>query len=178
MANEDLRFALEAYKAERKREAWKRDLSKASRLSISDCAFLAPDQTCQLRKKFFDIVKGENVGFRKCWPDSEKNRLSDYVGYLAASIEDSFAVLFNSQDAFFGAVRVPVATVLQNLYPVWRVVEEDIALASEDMVTGLCIERGFYDENGMYVKDGVYELVAWGRFADTLNQYGAERDRR
>jgi hypothetical protein len=48
---------------------------------------------------------------------------------------------------------------------VWSVVEEDLCLATNDLEHGICLEEGFYDNMGNYVKDGIYELATWGDFS-------------
>lgn len=165
MDNKDLRFALDSHKANKMRESWKTDLSKACATSINDDSFLDLERTSQLKEAFFSVVKDRSVGLRMCWPTSEREHLNDYLNRLAGAVGTGMAILFSSQDRFFGAVRVPVGEVLRNLFAVWQVVEEDIALTAEDMVSGLCVEKGFYDDSGQYLKEGVYELTAWGSFA-------------
>ena len=57
MHNDNLRFALNASKANKVRECWKKDLSTALGHPVIDEAFLAIERTAELKKLFFSIVR-------------------------------------------------------------------------------------------------------------------------
>lgn len=76
-------------------------------------------------------------------------------------------VLFHSCDKFIGAVRLDAAAIASALEAVWRVAEEDLCVATPDLSSGFCLEENYYDGDGAYVPDGVFELTAWGDFATT-----------
>ncbi len=165
MNDNDLHFVLDSHKANKTFEDWKMNLSRACGISINDESFLNLSQTSRLKNVFFDKIKSGSVSFHIFWSASEQCQLGDYLNHISNLIGTRMAILFNSQDRYYGAIRLPIETVTRNLFAIWQVVEEDIAMATEDMESGLCIEKGFYNKVGEYEKEGTYELTAWGLFA-------------
>jgi len=165
MHDKDLQIALNAHRINKLRENWKGDLSKACGLPISDESFLGIEETVQLKKSFFDVVKKKHSTLSICWDCNEQNYLLDYLNLLETTIKYDRVILFHSQDEFFGAVQIAMAAVLRNPLAVWQVVKDDLALASDNISSGLCVEKGYYELDGKYVAEGVYELTAWGAFA-------------
>lgn len=88
-----------------------------------------------------------------------------FVAKIRSAVPDQSMILFHELDDFYGAVRVYASWVLSDPLAVWAVTHGDLALAADDLSTGICIETNFYDWNGQHVPEGVYELTAWGDFA-------------
>lgn len=103
---------------------------------------------------------------RRHWPRSSFQDLADALKDLCIEIRLTPVVLFSSVDDVIGAVQLPANMALLNFPAVWEVVEQDFRLTTPDLQNGLCVEVNFYDTNGDYIKEGIYELVAWGMFAN------------
>src|SRR5207249_3292230 len=110
------------------------------------------------------LKKGRGI-VRVNWP-------KESIGALAISLKLSLIepstplVLFSSVDEYIGAIRLPAGVVLTRFQAVWEVVEEDFLVSTLDLGSALCVELNFYDVEGRYVRDGVFEVAGWGVFAD------------
>lgn len=144
---------------------WSRSLSAACDVAISANSFLSIERTEELKRAFFTKVKMEGQAIKAWWEKQEKEILSAHLLDMCVHVRTLPVILFSSVDQFVGAVRVPADCVLRNAMAVWEVIKEDLSLATEDLQHGLCLEENFYNLSGEYVREGLYELTAWGVFA-------------
>ena len=81
--------------------------------------------------------------------------------------EDGFRTRhsFQNVDKFIGAVRLSANEVLNHCQALWTLVKEDLAVATVDAADGLCLEENVYKADREYVKEGIYELTAWGKMS-------------
>ena len=76
-------------------------------------------------------------------------------------------VLFSDVDEYIGAARVRTDAVLEHPMRIWEFVGNDLALATADLSSGLCVEINSYTSEGDYRRDGIYCFTGWGFFAVT-----------
>jgi len=148
---------------------WSRSLCAACGVEISASSFLSIKNTEELKSAFFTKVKTEAEAIKAWWEKHETETLSVHLLDLCVDVGALPVILFSSVDQFAGAVRVPADCVLRNAMAAWEVVKEDLSLATEDLQHGLCLEENVYTYSGEYVREGLYELTAWGVFARGRN---------
>jgi hypothetical protein len=144
---------------------WSRSLSAASGVEISASSFISVERTEELKRAFFAKVKSEDRAMKASWEKDERETLLAHLLDTCVDVRTLEVILFNCLDRFVGAVRVPADCVLRNAMAVWQVVKEDLSMMTEDLQHGLCLEENFYAPSGEYVREGLYELTAWGKFA-------------
>ena len=71
-------------------------------------------------------------------------------------------------DKYIGALIVNLEPILCHLEAVWDLVKEDLCVATPDIASGFCLESNFYDKNGDYISEGIFELTSWGEFTAKL----------
>jgi hypothetical protein len=167
MTDKHLHSKLNAYQANKMRSDWMKSLAKACGQPIDDSAFLPLDQTKKLKDDFFAIVKEKRNDAKQWWKISEKQQMQSFFANLAQIVGDHLVILFSFEDKNFGAVRIPASCIIRNPIQVWQITKEDLAFAFEDLSSGICLEQNFYEADGKYVAEGIYELTAWGIFART-----------
>jgi hypothetical protein len=143
---------------------WSRSLSAASGIEIRSDSLLSIEQTQVLKRAFFIKVKSESQRRRLTWERPAWEHLLAHLLDVCINVRTMPIVLFSSIDQFIGAIRLPADCVLRNVLAIWEVVGEDLSLTTDDLQHGLCLEENFYTPSGDYMKEGVYELIAWGRF--------------
>jgi hypothetical protein len=166
MKDNHLESALKSNRAKQILGQWKAALSSACAIQLSNDDFLGPEETAILKAQFFSKVRhegGDTVNLN--WPKGRLREVLDYLEDICIEVGESPVVLFSSVDHLIGAVRVPADRVLGNAMSVWEVVKNDLCLATEDLAGGLCVEQNYYDLQGEYVAEGVYELTGWGDFS-------------
>lgn len=124
--------------------------------------FLSLQETEALRAVFFAKV-GQGAASRRFWPIAALPEIATILRDLAQEVAGVRVVLLNRADRHIGAVNVPVEHVLEHAVAVWNVVEEDLCIMTPEIHDGLCLGLEYYDEAGSYVREGIYELCAWGR---------------
>jgi hypothetical protein len=166
MNSRDLKRSLRKNYGRRSLAEWSRLLSLACCVDSTTTSFLSIEETEELKKAFYRVVRDQVKTSRSFWQDSHRDGLAAHL--LADSIiaQDIEIIMFSHMDQFVGAVRVPAVSVLRNAMAVWQVVGEDLSLATHDLQNGLCLERNFYTAEGAYVSSGIYELSEWGIFAE------------
>jgi hypothetical protein len=144
---------------------WIATLEHACGVAPKNDDFVGLTETLNLRKRFFERVKsgveGSHFYLRVGSFDELKQRLKS----LGHRLGPRPLILFSSVDRLIGAVRIPAISALENAEAVWEVVGEDLSLTSADLVDGLCVEKNYYGGNGRYVKEGIFEITAWGKLA-------------
>jgi hypothetical protein len=143
---------------------WKTALEEAINQSVSLDSFLDIGETEQLRADFFDKVRLHNHEHQFVTKDNLGKMLSE-LHLSIARYGGRRVVVFHSNDKYIGALQVDAEVIAHALEAIWRVVEEDLCVATIDLSGGFCFETNYYDEFGEYVPDGVFELTAWGDFA-------------
>lgn len=165
MRDRDLHNSLAAYKASKVRSDWLCALSTACGNDIGENAFLDVSKTRALKIEFFAMVKGRRDAVHLCWVREGIDGMRRDLDRLRGFSGDSPVILFNSNDSYYGAVWVRLAWIVRDPLSVWEVTGEDLSFTVEDLSSGFCLERNYYDLEGKYVAEGVYELTAWGSFA-------------
>jgi hypothetical protein len=168
-ANPKLDLALRKNRGEKMRRDWVARLKQASACNISPEHFLPLEQTESLKKVFFEKTMAKDV-MRQHFASGSLDKLADALMNLSISARLMPVILFSSVDQYLGAVQLPASVALSNFLAIWKVVEEDFCISTLDSKNGLCLERNFYDEGGNHVKDGVYELIAWGLFGNVAQE--------
>lgn len=143
---------------------WKMSLEEALNQRVATEQFLDIEETEQLRIAFFNVVRQHNRDHRFATRDALGQLLSEIEQVLARGGERA-VVLYHRYDKFIGAVRLDTRAIASALEAVWRVAEEDLCVSTPDLNNGFCLEENYYDECGIYVPVGVFELTAWGDFA-------------
>jgi hypothetical protein len=160
----DLEIGLRKNLGKRLARDWLASLSEACGTVIADTSFLSLEKTEKLKTAFFARVKTESKDVSLCWRREDEDTPASHLRDLCADVRGLPVILFSSVDHLVGAARVPADLILRNAMSVWKVVEEDLSLTTEDLQHGLCLEANFYTPSGEYVRTGVYELTAWGAF--------------
>ena len=143
---------------------WIKAFEAAAKVTITPDNFLDLDKTEELRISFFDHVRNFEGNPQFASTSALRDLKLDLQNRL--SQVDNFEVaLFHSMDQFVGALLTQVNIILNNLEPIWGVVEEDLCLATLDLTSGICLEQNFYGPNANYFPDGLLELTCWGKFA-------------
>lgn len=165
MADPKVTSRLDAHRALRDRASWIKRLSEACATTIAHKAFVDPHQTADLKRRFFERVGQSASAERLFLPVNEMDRAVTCLDGLGRRLSGDRVLLFHSMDAYLGAVALPAAAVLRNAVKVWDVVGEDLCIATEDISSGLCLEKNWYDDHGEHSADGVLELTTWGKLA-------------
>jgi hypothetical protein len=139
-------------------------LSEACGVKVAAQSFLSIQQTEELKKPFFTRVRDERERPMPYWQKQDRACVVAYCHDLGRDIGPHPVILFSSIDRYVGAVRLPADSILQNAMSVWSVVKDDLSLATEDLQNGLCLEENFYTPGGEYMRDGIFDLTAWGIF--------------
>jgi hypothetical protein len=145
-------------------------LSQAFDVEVCASSFLSIEETGELKTAFYSIVRDERRAVRTFWRKTQSDDLIAHLLEMRKIARSPNAIVFSSVDRFIGAVRVPADCVLRNAMVVWQVVGEDLSLATDDLHDGLCLEETFYTAGAEYVREGLYELTAWGVFAIRCEQ--------
>src|SRR5262249_16712533 len=127
---------------------WSRALSHACGVEIERNFFLPLETTEELKREFFARVKSRSQASKLWWESNDGSNLLAHLLDLSIDARTTPVILFSSIDLFVGAVRVPADCVLRNAMTVWKVVMEDLAIATEDLESGLCLERNLYNAVG------------------------------
>jgi hypothetical protein len=135
---------------------------------LTDADLLDLTETAELRASFAHHLMNLPPHLREDWAICEGDALFVTLRDYAPRLRDLFAVLFGSFDEYVGAIRVPASSVLANARDVWQATEQDLALTTLNLDSGICLERNFYDTHGSYRASGVFTLAAWGRFHELL----------
>lgn len=167
--NEHIRERRELLQRESKgrniRPDWIQKMNSACGVLLTEDKFLPLDVTAQLRERFFDKVRSNDL-FHKWFSATQLDDLVGHLCQLQTLLKNPREViLFHSKDTFLGVVKIDIRVVLSNIKAVWEVVEDDFSLSTPDVTSGICVEHGFYNEHGNYVSDGAYELTTWGVFS-------------
>ena len=157
---EQIEQLLKTNKARLIRDSWVGHLIQATGALATDLSFVDVQVTLGLKVAFFEKLKSGRVDFHRYWP---REKFADILDLLSPlTLPDQKMVLFSSVDEYLGAVQLPIRLVLNNVAAVWRVVEQDLCVISDGGQSGLCLEENYYDSEGTYIKEGIYELTAWG----------------
>jgi hypothetical protein len=149
------------------RSTFLRDLSMSCGVEVDEIHFLNVEDTQSLKAEFIEKVKSSVGTFHDHWPKQDWMKLASTLENLATSLGDQSVVLFSNVDQYIGAVRIQARYVLLHPEATWRVVGEDLSIRS-DHDGGLCLEENFYTRCGEYLREGVYEVTAWGNLRPSI----------
>jgi hypothetical protein len=143
---------------------WLASISEALAMTVSKEHFLTRQETAALKTRFFDqVILRQQNREEVYYSVEDKETLSAAMHQLADTVVDLPSVLFSDVDRYIGAVRLPAGVILRNAFRVWELVKEDLSFVTEDLESGFCLEYNYYDDTHEFVKEGAYELTAWGR---------------
>jgi hypothetical protein len=143
---------------------WIAALKEACGFEATPENFLTLEETEELKRKFFERVKSKNNCFHRYWPQEALRDIASLLKGLGPAAYSTTVALFSNVDKYIGAVSLPAGRVLSNPEAVWKVVDEDLSITTLDLQHGLCLEYNFYTDGGEYIREGFYELTAWGVF--------------
>ena len=139
---------------------WVRKMEGICRKRITAADFIGLEETEFLRDSFFDKVRNSDQSL--FYLKKDFNKITRQLKAIEKQLGSQSIILFHSNDKFIGALRVNSHCVLENVEKVWALVEEDFSIATEDLKSGLCLEENYYDREGNFFPDGLYELTIWG----------------
>ncbi len=143
------------------RDRWLNDLALACGTPVTSADLIDLTETARLKNSFTAKLADKDS---PCWKAQwTKNCESDAYRVLAALGTQGIGikfVLFSSVDDLIGACVVDASAVLEHAADVWKVVKNDLNLATADLAAGVCLESNYSSEQGGYLLD----LSAWGRF--------------
>jgi hypothetical protein len=128
---------------------------------------LSLEATEQLRVEFVNRMQSGAICYRE-WPVHRKDNLTGFLRALSRNVGSLEVVLFSDVDEYIGAASVRSDAVLENATDIWEFVGNDLAFATLDLSSGLCVEMNYYTSEGAYRRDGVFSFTGWGVFAVTL----------
>lgn len=161
----DLELALRENRGRRLIADWSARLSGACGHEISASSFLSIEKTEELKVAFFTKLRDGTEALKVNWIKQEQTELLTHLLDVSVAVGALQVVLLSSVDRFIGGVYLPANCVLRNVMATWKVVEEDLSMATEDLQHGFCLEENFYTPAGHYVAEGIYDISAWGAFA-------------
>lgn len=146
---------------------WLAKLAKACNCKVSSENHLSLEETRRLKTAFFqraEQASQRSTCLHHFWPHSNFENVEALLRDVGISVGQIRVILFSSVDSEIGTVSLPADAVLSNPKAIWDVVEEDLAITTPSLQDGLRLEFNFYSEEGEYIKEGLYELTAWGIF--------------
>lgn len=167
--HDQLEAALRKNQGEQIRDNWLKKISDACDVNIGLNELLNIKETEGIKKRFFDKVKIMSQINCLEWPRDSFKEVILYLNKIILSNICMEVILFSSVDRYIGALRLPLKYLLNNIEKIWGVVEDDLSVASIDLEHGVCLELNFYRCDGIYIKDGIYQLTAWGVFQDHIS---------
>jgi len=147
---------------------WSRRLSKALNYEIGPEHFVPLDRTQNLKAGVFERLRTKEGTVCVTSSKISLDEIAAILNGVSLILQSTLVLLFSSVDQFIGAVQLPANVLLPHFKQVWQVVDEDFIVVTNDAMSGLCIERNFYDKNSSYVREGVYEVFIWGEIAQSL----------
>jgi hypothetical protein len=159
-----LETLLRENKASLIRERWLADLSQATELQTSALSLVDVETTVTLRKTFFQRIKSGSIDLHRYWPKENLADVLSFLSPLAREIGSEQVTLFSNVDQYLGAVQLPAGPVLRDISRVWKAVGQDLSMTTGSGDDGICLEENYYDSDGNYIREGIYELSAWGLF--------------
>jgi hypothetical protein len=145
---------------------WLERFNSVTGTPLSPGALLSLDATEQLKRAFVNHLRSGEFHYRE-WPTAQKDDLLGFLRGLSRHVGSLDVVLFSDVDEYIGAARVRTDAVLEHPMRLWEFVGNDLALATPDLSSGLCVEMNYYTSEGEYNRDGIYSVTGWGAFGVT-----------
>lgn len=123
--------------------------------------FLAAGDSEAVEARFFEVLRRGVPYERNLRPDELSGVAVALQGLPEAALERA-AVVFSPAEGVLGAFVSSCAEVALKLEGLAEFAGYELCVTSLDAAHGLCIERGFYDEQGHSIPEGVLLLRAWG----------------
>ena len=167
MKSKPIDIALRKNKGARILPGWISSFCQITGASITNADFLFLEETDILRNIFAQNVKKAGA-LHIYWPiNTSYPEIERTICHLAEQRER--IVLFHKADSQIGALFLSVNDILKNTDNLRELLGGDISFITKDGTNGLCLERTFYDGKGGYIADGIWELTAWGLFAQVVS---------
>jgi hypothetical protein len=152
----------------RLRPEWVASFRRVTGTTLNDTDFLTLEESDTLRNAFAMNAKAPETTHRY-WP--ARTSFSEIVRAIVGLAEHPEpVVVFHRADSQIGAILLPPDEVLKDAENLRELLGGDISLMTKDARNGLCLEKTFYEADGEYVTDGVWELTAWGGFARSVSE--------
>lgn len=143
----------------RLRPEWILFFLRITGMRLKDTDFLSLEETDTLTSVFAKKAKA-SYSTHRYWPANTPWReIDDTVVNLVE--KQQLFIVFHRADAQIGALVLSAKEIL-NYTENLRELLGDISLMTKDGSKGLCLEKPYYDSNGDYVAEGVWELTTWG----------------
>lgn len=166
--NPQLALALRKNRGKQIRPDWIVRLKQACGYEVPSESFLSLETTETLKSDFLAQVRRHQASGRQYWLGGACDRFANCLNKLGLELGSKRLVLFSSVDEYLGAVELPAAVITSGFRAIWDVVEEDFCVTTADLKDGLCVELNFYDADGKYVQEGVWEVTCWGAFEEVV----------
>ena len=182
--SERLRRGLRQYKGERLRRPHADILAQSVGMEVEEAAFLDVDETKAILKRFVVEIHAADARARLqaadveycSWPAQDHATPAQLAGRLQVvghSWAGKLVLLLPKQD-LTGAIELPGDVILANVLPLSEAMAEihgarfDIRAITHDASSGLSWAFNYYDRRDEYVRDGVWEMLAWGLIGSNL----------
>ena len=157
----DLASALRRNRGKALLTGWHDEFRAVTGFKLSAAALLTLEATDQLKEALVARLQSPDASYRE-WPAEQSEQVVAHLHVLARHAGSSQVVLFSKVDEYIGAARVGADAILREPMRLWEFVGNDLTLVTEDLASGLSVERNQYTRGGDYVKAGVYALTTWG----------------
>ena len=162
---------------------WIRTFKKICGINVTVDDFVHLEKTERLKREFYSMVRERSLDSRFVL-NKDFDELIEEFEEIAQCKGKQIVLLFHKMDEFIGALRLTRNGAFNNAQSIWHIADEDFALATSDLKSGICLEKNFYDRSGNYFANGIYELTAWGEFnhlwkrpaSEGLRQEGQSND--
>lgn len=140
---------------------WIRNFKSVCNLSVTADDFLELEETERLKTEFYGKVRDSEQEPSFILKE-EFDKLLTELEELGKQNDGQIVFIFHDMDRFIGALKLNCKVVFEHVNAIWSITKEDLSVVTSDLKNGLCLEKNYYDQYGSYVKEGIYELTAWG----------------
>ena len=150
----------------RERHEWLRAFAERGGLSEDECAWLSLEESDVLTSQLTALLTNNDDRLRRLNPATDRipSLFQDFKK-LGSLMQGETLTLIPMESSIVGVLRVPAPVILHTAEKLYDFLDQYLSLATVNLKDGLVLERDFYDLTGAYVRDGVYGLTLWGRFA-------------
>jgi hypothetical protein len=135
-------------------------------IEVTPGDFLGLEEAEELVQAFYDRFRRSEPVRRDAWPATARSQVAQLLSDLASRVAALPIALFRSRDDLTTAVVIPAHLALMQIPESVQRGEEDLSLTTIDLKHGLRLELNWYNDEGEYAPEGIYELRRWGIFAE------------
>ncbi len=166
-----LKVRLDFKKREReshlKRAEWIAHFYELSGCQLSEESFMPLLETQELKDRFYAKIR-ESINRQQISLES-LSHLHRAIAGLGQSLSGVDLLLFGREDEWTGAVKLPAGLLFEKIESLWTLFGGEFPVVTCALTDGLCVEWVNYRSDGSFVKEGLYEIVSWGRLTFRLN---------